>query len=195
MNKPGDLMTIKAFAEASGRSQQAIYKQISTRLAPYVHEEKGQKYIERRALSEIFEIGGTKPNQPTKSPEQRNAEQRLYANMQAMIDMLQEQLKVKDQQLEEKDRQLAVKDKQIGDLTEAVKSHAQSINAERQNELAGTMKELLPETSAEASEVIETIQEEGAPVQNAPESGLQETVKGLSWGEIFRLKFKKGKNQ
>ena len=32
MERPGDLMTIKAFAAAAGRSQQAIYKQINTRL-------------------------------------------------------------------------------------------------------------------------------------------------------------------
>lgn len=170
MDKPGELMTIKAFAEASGRSQQTIYKQINTRLAPYVHEEKGQKYIERRALSEIFEIGGTKPNQPQKTPEQRNAEQRLYANMQAMIDMLQEQIKVKDQQLEEKDRQLAAKDKQIGDLTEAVKSQAQSINAARHNELAGTMKELLPDGASELSdEVVEVVREQAASAEPSEE--------------------------
>lgn len=32
MERPGELMPIKAFAEAAGRSQQAIYKQIGTRL-------------------------------------------------------------------------------------------------------------------------------------------------------------------
>ena len=42
MERPGELMTIKAFAEAAGRSQQAIYKQIGTRLASYVHEKDGQ---------------------------------------------------------------------------------------------------------------------------------------------------------
>ena len=46
MERPGELMPIKAFAEAAGRSQQAIYKQIGTRLASYVHEKDGQKYIE-----------------------------------------------------------------------------------------------------------------------------------------------------
>ena len=95
MERPGELMTIKAFAEAAGRSQQAIYKQIGTRLASYVHEKDGQKYIERRALEEVFKIGEVQPIQPTKtikSPEENNVEQRLYATLQATIDLLQEQL-------------------------------------------------------------------------------------------------------
>lgn len=37
--------------------------------------------------------------------------------------------------------QLAVKDKQIAELTETVKTQAQSINADRQNQLAGTLIE------------------------------------------------------
>ena len=41
--------------------------------------------------------------------------------------------------------QLAKKDQQIADLTEAVKSQAQSINADRHNELAGTMQKSLPD--------------------------------------------------
>lgn len=46
-------------------------------------------------------------------------------------------------QLEEKDRQLASKDEQIRNLTETAKVQAQSINTDRQNELAGTMKQLV----------------------------------------------------
>lgn len=55
--------------------------------------------------------------------------------------------------------QLVAKDKQIENLTEAVKSQAQGING-AQALHAGTMKELLPEASAEASEIIETVREE-----------------------------------
>ena len=43
--------------------------------------------------------------------------------------------------------QLAKKDRQISDLTEAVKSQAQSINADRYNELAGTLRHQLPAKS------------------------------------------------
>lgn len=54
-----------------------------------------------------------------------------------------------EEQLREKDEQLAKKDQQIADLTAAVKSQAQSINADRHNELAGTMGKTLIEASGE----------------------------------------------
>ena len=50
-----------------------------------------------------------------------------------------------EQQLKEKDEQLRKKDEQIADLTAAVKSQAQSINADRHNELAGTIQKQLEE--------------------------------------------------
>lgn len=62
-------------------------------------------------------------------------------------------------QLQEQNRQLAAKDKQISDLTEAVKSQAQSINADRHNELAGTMKELLPDHEMAVAADQETVEE------------------------------------
>lgn len=55
-----------------------------------------------------------------------------------------------EDQIREKDEQLKVKDQQIADLTAAVKSQAQSINADRHNELAGTMQHMLPEHSEPA---------------------------------------------
>lgn len=45
-----------------------------------------------------------------------------------------------EDQIREKDEQLKIKDQQIADLTEAIKSQAQSINAARHNELAGTLQ-------------------------------------------------------
>lgn len=156
MENPGDLMPIKAFAAAAGRSQQAIYKQIGTRLASYVHEKDGQKYIERRALAEVFKIGvegDVKPEQPKFNSTENNGEQPLYAVLQATIETLQKQL-------EQKDIQLAAKDKQISDLTEILKDQAKSINAARHNELAGTMKQLLPDGSQAASEPVSVVSEE-----------------------------------
>lgn len=48
------------------------------------------------------------------------------------------------------EEQLRAKDQQIADLTEAVKAQAQSINADRHNELAGTMQQMLPEHTESA---------------------------------------------
>lgn len=49
-----------------------------------------------------------------------------------------------EDQIREKDEQLKAKDQQIADLTAAIKAQAQSINADRHNELAGTLQHNLP---------------------------------------------------
>ena len=144
MERPGDLMTIKAFAAAAGRSQQAIYKQINTRLASYVHEKGGQKYIERRALDEVFKSEDIQPIQPQNAPnssESFNVEQRLYTAMQATIDLLQEQLRVKDQQIETKDKQIAAQQEQLTQLTAVLEHTTTSLQA-AQALHAGTMQKL-----------------------------------------------------
>lgn len=144
MERPGDLMTIKAFAAAAGRSQQAIYKQINTRLASYVHEKGGQKYIERRALDEFFKSEDIQPIQPQNAPnssESFNVEQRLYATMQATIDLLQEQIRVKDLQIETKDKQIAAQQEQLTQLTAALEHTTTSLQA-AQALHAGTMQQL-----------------------------------------------------
>ena len=169
MERPGELLTIKAFAEAAGRSQQAIYKQIGTRLASYVHEKDGQKYIERRALDEVFKIGGVQPVQPenaSKSPEMNNVEQRLYETLQATISLLQDQIKVKDQQLESKDRQIAAQQEQLTQLTAALEHTTTSLQA-AQALHAGTMQQLgsaEPEVPPDDQEDII----EPEPVQDSP---------------------------
>lgn len=172
MERPGDLMTIKAFAEAAGRSQQAIYKQITTRLASYVHEKDGQKYIERRALDEVFKIGGVQPIQPekmSKSPEANNIEQRLYTTMQATIDLLQEQIKVKDQQLESKDKQIAAQLDQLTQLTLALEHTTTSLQA-AQALHAGTMQQL---GAADQEEIQEDIVE--------PENEEKDDIEHRRW--------------
>lgn len=57
-----------------------------------------------------------------------------------------------EDQIREKDEQLRVKDQQIADLTAAVKSQAQSINADRHNALAGTLQPMLEASDPEPSE-------------------------------------------
>lgn len=57
-----------------------------------------------------------------------------------------------EDQIREKDEQLRIKDQQIADLTAAVKSQAQSINADRHNALAGTLQPMLESSDPEPSE-------------------------------------------
>lgn len=103
MENGQDLLPIKAFAEASGRSQQTIYKQIETRLAPYLHKIEGKKYIERRALKEVFELEVEQSSQPEKdnsfNPE-NNPEHPLYAILKAELDAKNKQIEQLQKDLE-----------------------------------------------------------------------------------------------
>ena len=49
-------LTAKEFAAAAGVSAQTIYKQMNSRLAPYVKQIKGQKAINIDALKEFYDI-------------------------------------------------------------------------------------------------------------------------------------------
>ena len=183
MAEKNELMTIKAFASASGRSQQAIYKQINTRLAAYSHESDGQKFIERRALFEVFHIGeeveqcnfnSTKP--------QKAAADKALTLLEKTIHMLEEQLKAKDQE--------------IAKLTETIQTQAQNVNR-AQALHAGTMQQFLPEGQAEAAdEPVEAFEEEEVqkPAEESSEASeaILEAVKDLSFKEKWKLLFGKG---
>ena len=176
MERQGELMTIKAFAEAAGRSQQAIYKQIGTRLASYAHEKDGQKYIERRALDEVFKIGDIQPDQPSKevkSPDENNVEQWLYATLQSTIDLLQEQIRVKDLQIETKDKQIAAQQEQLTQLTAALEHTTSSLQA-AQALHAGTMQQL----GAAEQESIQDEFEDSVP---APEPAQEVPLERRRW--------------
>ena len=159
MENSQDLLTIKEFAEASGRSQQTIYKQIETRLAPYLRKIEGKKYIERRALKEVFEIDVEQPPQPQNDNSfnsENNPEHPLYA-------ILREELAAKNEQIK---RLQTLLDRQI----EINKELAQSINADRKKELAGTLKELLPEAEEqECQDELVIDSEQGNPEQDRAE--------------------------
>ena len=114
MEKNSDLLTIKEFAKASGRSQQAIYKQIATRLSSYLHEIDGRKFRERRALAEVFRIG-IQPEENNSFNSDNNPDHELYA-------ILREELAAKNRQIEQLQASL---DEQI----QINKELAQSINA------------------------------------------------------------------
>lgn len=141
MEKTQNLLTIKAFAEASGRSQQTIYKQIGTRLAPYVHEIDGQKYIEHQALKEVFGIDVEQPFQPKDNNSfNRNddPDHPLYA-------ILRNELEAKNRQIEQLQVELAEERKHSRELTDRVAVLAEQAQALH----AGTIKTQLPAGDSE----------------------------------------------
>lgn len=179
MENSSDLMTIKEFAAASGRSQQTIYKQIGTRLASYVREIDGQKFIERKALAEVFSIG-IQPEENNSVNSDNNPDNPLYA-------ILRDELAAKNKQIEQLQNQ-------VSELTQANKELAQSINKDRANELAGTLQQFLPEGASDGDSVpVEVFEAEEVhkPTQEPSDAqnGLLEAVRDLSWGEIIKTKF------
>ena len=51
-----DFLTVKEFAEMANKKPQTIYKQLETRLKPYVKIDKGKKLISIEALQEYYEV-------------------------------------------------------------------------------------------------------------------------------------------
>lgn len=104
------LLTIKEFAKLSGKSKQAIYKQLNNRLNQYVQLVDNQKMLEYRALNEVYGVEVEQPSQPKlNNPVNQNSTdvQPIIEVLQATIDTLQNQLKIKDQQIEKLQKELA----------------------------------------------------------------------------------------
>lgn len=164
MEKNCDLMTIKQFAEASGRSQQTIYKQIGTRLAAYVQEVEGQKYIERKALVEVFQIG-IQPEENNSFNFDNNSNNPLYAILKAELD-------AKNKQIEDLQHELAEERKHSRETAEKLAQLADQ--AQRLH--AGTMQQQLPEGNQEEENII--VKEDPTPDEPKPK-GFWKTLFGL----------------
>ena len=133
--------TIKEIAEEIGVSKQAVQKRISreplyTSIQPYISTVGGTKYIAyigESLIKSTFYENDRQPvadNQPTTL--YTHVDSDVYSVLKETIDTLKLQLEVKD-------NQLAEKDKQIGELTATVRAQAESINADRHNQLAETL--------------------------------------------------------
>ena len=127
-------VTIKALADALGVSKTAIrnYMDEDFREKHTAKDDKGVITIDSdgcKLLSENF--GKQTVNTGKTSPETE-----VLAIPRSVWQLMEDQLR-------EKDEQLRIKDQQIADLTAAVKSQAQSINADRHNALAGTLQPML----------------------------------------------------
>ena len=155
MEKGDVLLTIKEFAEASGRSQQTIYKQMNTRLAPYIQEMDGHKYIKCIALKEVFHIeiqpgcstDSTRVEQPiqpkysTHSTGLNNPFNPKNNPDQSLYDILKCELEAKNKQIEELQHELAEERKHSREQSDKLAQLADQ--AQRLH--AGTIQKQLPE--------------------------------------------------
>ena len=129
------MKTIKQLADELGVSKTAIrnYMNADFRAKYTAKDSKGVITIDDEGCKLIAETLA----KSVETDHKPFAETENITIPRSVLTMLEEQIK-------QKDTQLAEKDKQIADLTAAVKSQAQSINADRHNELAGTLQQQLP---------------------------------------------------
>lgn len=128
--------TIRQIAEELGVSKQAVHqkrksKELSTALQPFTSIVDGVVYISvdgENLIKQAFSNVNCKPIDDNQtSTIYTRVDSDIYGILKDTIDTLQEQLNVKD--------------KQISELTETIKTQAQSINAYQQKELAGKIIE------------------------------------------------------
>lgn len=86
-----ELLTIKEFAELSGRTPQAIYKQLNNKLSPFVKLVDNKKMLEKRALKEVFDINIEQQKQQQLN-EETNFESPLYRILKEELDAKNEQI-------------------------------------------------------------------------------------------------------
>lgn len=86
-----ELLTIKEFAELSGRTPQAIYKQLNNKLSPFVKLIDNKKMLEKRALKEVFDIDIEQQKQQQLN-EKTNFESPLYRILKEELDAKNEQI-------------------------------------------------------------------------------------------------------
>lgn len=129
--------TVKQIADELGVSKQAVHQKrksstLARALQPFTTTENGVVYISvdgENILKQAFLASGRKEVAGKQPETDRQPNEDIVAVLKATIDTLQ--------------GQLAVKDAQIAELTQANKALAQSINADRHNELAGTLQQQL----------------------------------------------------
>lgn len=97
-----EFLTVKEFAEKAGVSVQSVYQRLNKSLKPYFKVIKGVKYIEIKALTEVY---GLKVEQGFKGDFKENvkgfkgSEKREKDTSEQVIDLLREELKKKDDQI------------------------------------------------------------------------------------------------
>ena len=144
-----EYLTVQEFAKAAGVSKQAIYKQMNSRLAPYVQTIKGQRKIAAAALQEFYDtveqpnqvettqnqlkttvkVENSTDNQPetTQNQEQTSIEKRIDE----LEKLLQKQIEEDKQEKEFLKDQIRQKDKTIESLTENLKIAQQLAAADK----------------------------------------------------------------
>jgi len=126
------MKTILQIAKEIGVSKQAVYKRFKGRLyaevSPFTHTKDGTTYIEETGeiiIKEDFVKNGSISDIDTDIDTEHKRDTQADTAVYTLISMLQKELEVKNKQIEE--------------LTATIRLQAESINADRKNELAETI--------------------------------------------------------
>ena len=93
-----EVLTVKQCAEELNLTPQAIYKQLNTRLSPYLVEKNGVKMLKRQAILDIFPDHAEKSEKSEENASQEAFNQ-LSNSYQQLLNTLQTELKQKDEQI------------------------------------------------------------------------------------------------
>ena len=85
-----ELLTIKEFADLAGKSPQAIYKQLNSRLKPFVQSVDNKKMLKSKALWEVFNI----------DPENPPEVDQLDMSIESGLEILRKELETKNKRIE-----------------------------------------------------------------------------------------------
>lgn len=191
------LYTVKDFAEQANISQQAVYKQINSRLKPFIHTVNGQKFIEAAALEKFYSTQIEQPLNPDSTartldiqpnvvqldstqiqPEENGGRQK---KLEDQIKELQKQLnQIVENEQEERNflrEQIRQKDKQIESLTENLKIAQQ---------LAAADKKKVIELEARQNEKEETVIAADNEIDQTEQETVQEKKKSF-FAKLFGL--------
>lgn len=99
-----ELLTVKEFAELAGRSKQAIYQQMDSRLKGFVQVVDNKKMLESRALMDVFGVNPEKKIGQTDSNIQAGLEKALYEILRGELEAKNEQILALQEELAEERR-------------------------------------------------------------------------------------------
>lgn len=128
-----EYLTVQAFAEAVGISNQAVYQQLNKKLKPYYKLIDNKKMIDTRAIQEVYSKQVDTIKQAT-----------VEANNQQLINELKEHIQDLQEQLAVAKADKEVKDKQIAELNERLKE-ANALNKNNQILIGIQQDPALPE--------------------------------------------------
>lgn len=120
MTKKNEWLSIKDFAKIANVSKQSVYKRLSTSLNPYLKVENGVKYLNIKALSDVYGKEVSQPFQPYFQPDSQ-----LFQHQNDKIHNKIISKNNDDNSIEFLLKQIDIKDKQIAELQQALNQEQQ----------------------------------------------------------------------